>query len=53
VVVIGLLEFSMSEVVFVSMSLKGISVVASSGHFEEGSRGVPIGNGPVAPMPKF
>ncbi|KAH1097849.1 hypothetical protein J1N35_014770 [Gossypium stocksii] len=43
----------MSEGVSNSMSLKGLSMVASSGHFEEGSERVPTGNGLVAPAPKF
>ncbi|KAH1097342.1 hypothetical protein J1N35_014263 [Gossypium stocksii] len=53
VVVIRLLEFSMSEGVFVSMSLKGISMVVSNRHSDEGSRKVPTRNGLVAPATKF
>ncbi|KAH1114726.1 hypothetical protein J1N35_008104 [Gossypium stocksii] len=35
------------------MSVKGISMVASNGHFEEGSGRVPNGNGLMAPATKF
>ncbi|KAH1082084.1 hypothetical protein J1N35_021845 [Gossypium stocksii] len=53
VVVIGLLEFSMSEGVSVSMSLKRILMMASSGHSDEGLGKVPTGDGLVALATKF